>query len=340
MPRVNRERAKAPFIAAAVCPRWRSVVINTPALLRYLALPSRDEDTGFGTSYNSTIRYIKNVLKRSKADPIDIFIDYFDCEDNLFEPLHLLGQHADRWRRFALTFALTCVGSTGGLAKALNCGTPQLWSLWLSQQVEKSATGIDRRTDPNLFHNHDQIFPYTPALTAYHLVNLNPSLTASVNHESPIVFLVNLKLHTVTVDTWNHLRNIASRIGRLKLRSDYVHPGAIRTDVKLPYLHQLHIKGKGGDAAFNLPNFSSSPIDDLLLIAHTLSPSYHLLRVVCGTIYLLHFTGTTVGQDKDIPVLTPLCSLRHFTLFRGTLQSTLLGRLSQTGTDQPMWLKL
>ncbi|KZV98109.1 hypothetical protein EXIGLDRAFT_746760 [Exidia glandulosa HHB12029] len=101
------DRAARPFLLASVSTRWRKVALETPALWSYVG-------TGLTTDRRVSRRAgdrIKLHLKRSKAAPLDIFIEW-DDRTNAVSPddhttmggiLSLFEGARSRWRRFDIS---------------------------------------------------------------------------------------------------------------------------------------------------------------------------------------------------------------------------------------------
>ena len=133
--RLNSERARAPFIVAAVCQRWRVVTLNHSALWHYLTIPTVVGDNP-GRVLEWLPSYINTVLDRSRDAPIDIIIQYINVAAKMvvvMEPIFAaLERNSHRWRRFAIV--MYGVPVVTRMLAMLTRPTPGLRTLELARQ--------------------------------------------------------------------------------------------------------------------------------------------------------------------------------------------------------------
>jgi len=103
----NRERARAPFIVAAVCRRWRDVALGHAVLWHYLPIPVVKRSANWDSASCARMgHYVRLVLDRSREHPIDVIFCYLRGSHGMVGAMDqlvflALEEHAHRWRRFA-----------------------------------------------------------------------------------------------------------------------------------------------------------------------------------------------------------------------------------------------
>lgn len=98
--RVDRRRALAPFVIAAVCQDWRNVALRTPRLWHYISIPQLPKSGLHGSTF---VAYVQAVLDRSQSTELDITFELMDAAggEYLSHILELLSAHTKRWRLFS-----------------------------------------------------------------------------------------------------------------------------------------------------------------------------------------------------------------------------------------------
>ena len=133
--RSNPDRARAPFIVAAVCQHWRTVTLNHSALWHYLTIPTVTGNKA-GRVLEWLPSYINTMLDRSRDAPIDVIIEYINVASGtvaVMEPIFTaLEKNSRRWRRFAV--AMYGVPVVTRVLAMLTQPTPSLRTLELARQ--------------------------------------------------------------------------------------------------------------------------------------------------------------------------------------------------------------
>jgi len=134
--RSNPERARAPFIVAAICQRWRAITLNHSDLWHYLTIPTVTSNK-VGRVLEWLPSYINTVLDRSRDAPIDVVIQYLNVTSEtvaVMEPIFMaLERNSRRWRRFAVV--MYGVPVVTRVLAMLNRPTPGLRRLELARQL-------------------------------------------------------------------------------------------------------------------------------------------------------------------------------------------------------------
>ncbi|EJD34368.1 hypothetical protein AURDEDRAFT_117636 [Auricularia subglabra TFB-10046 SS5] len=99
----DESRAKAPWVLAAVCSRWRKVALRTASWWTYIGLRKQLLMDSAGPS--RAVRYVKDMASRSAAMPLDVTIAWEGIfwHQKFHDPiLSALADTANRWNRFSI----------------------------------------------------------------------------------------------------------------------------------------------------------------------------------------------------------------------------------------------
>ena len=177
--RTNPQRARAPFIVAAVCRRWREIILNHAALWHYIAIPDVEDNQRLLRRLHS---YVNTVLDRSRGASIDIIFHYLNASRARLadmEPIFAaLEQSSLRWRRFAVV--MYGVPTVTRVLAMMTQATPNLRTLELARQpfsnedtfsVDVAGANAEDTHDATI--PHDKVFlPDTSGLRSVSLINL------------------------------------------------------------------------------------------------------------------------------------------------------------------------
>ncbi|KAH7103319.1 hypothetical protein BKA62DRAFT_696522 [Auriculariales sp. MPI-PUGE-AT-0066] len=110
--KLNRERVLAAFSLASVCRHWRLAALALPTLWSYIGVGCYTSGGNasakgvVGAKWARLVAGVHMLLDRSKAAPLDVFLDWNDADDlggaHYEAILDRLGEHATRWRSFEL----------------------------------------------------------------------------------------------------------------------------------------------------------------------------------------------------------------------------------------------
>lgn len=170
----NLDRARAPFIIAGVCRRWRGIALDAKRLWHYMLIQRLKVSV---EPIERMSFYAEEALSRSADGPIDVVIQYMDdLSSSHYTPiLELLAPHLDRLRRFVVI--MQGIDNVHNVLDLLCAPTPILRTLQLSHQLEfDNWSHAIRQTDLGLLPV-DRFLPHAPALKFFAHTNL-PSLAS------------------------------------------------------------------------------------------------------------------------------------------------------------------
>ena len=261
--RYDQERARAPYVLAAVCKSWRRLAIDTSSLWTY-----------FGFEVNKAPQHVFDTrLARSKDAPIDIFFDAGsasrDAGTNMFVVIRRLHELSQRWRfvnihypSYSEPYDLT----------PLTRPTPHLRSLILESLIFKTDDDDDE------FEPDPVLFPYAPLFQQMSLDDIARRWSMSSSGVAALSEL-NIWLYNWTPDTLrSFLEPVATNLRVLSLigqvgSTDFGHPGSVTVLPKLvdltaqqaewlvhiraPALQRLQLWGSHNDQEGSLGTVSS-----------------------------------------------------------------------------------
>lgn len=297
---LNVAVARASFVVASICSRWRTIALETTSLWLYIGIPCPKSVADCRLIHD----YVATMISRSGMAPLDIHLEWEGLDNNwdTFSPhlntiLDKLASVARRWK--CLSFELPPVAATLERMDMLRHSTPFL---------EELIACRDDCTSSNPWRTDFLIYlPHCPKLRKHrtddcHVIWIPP--------RQPLAALLQLELQVVLPAEviWDVLR-LAPTLEALELDLTLEpalwmpHGWALRM-VHLRHLSVHH--SAGSMLAAWVPHLELPSVDTLSLYYVEDVLVVPLITAVCDTLTDLHLEESGKFNKTFVSLLTPL----------------------------------
>jgi len=295
--KLNRDRVTAAYTVAAVCRHWRVAALALPALWSYIGVGCFPSASAKAAKWARLAAGVRTLLVRSKAAPLDIFLDWHDADDvnnanaQYDTVLDHLSEHAARWR----SFELRCirVGVPLQWLDVFRAPTPLLEELSILSQQDSEMPWKSP---------YPRYLPVAPKLHSLYIEHCPLISTAGL----PALAVLDIWLTTLPAErAWDILLGCPSLqsllLGCRPLDLGRGPPGDVDA-VALPALQTLELHGLveplfvSHGARLVLPKLS-----ELCLFGHMVDPLRSFFAQSCGATVqsLVVFTGTLDAASAE-----------------------------------------
>jgi len=316
--RSNVDRARAPFVASAVCQRWRAIALSSAVLWHYLTIPQITFDNE-PSKIEQLTGYVNTVLERSRDGAVDVIIQFL-AESlqtmELLEPVFLaLEQSSHRWRRFSIV--MYGKPTVTRILALFSQPTPNLRTLELARQFSAagSTLGIDSNILETADTSHDTIsfdrpfLPDTSALSAVTLVNV-----PQVVHRWPMeikpratFYTLQIVQSTLSTETWDLFARQCSNMAWLLLDTLSVAHSDPSPQLVFPNLEMLWICRAAQDLLSPHSGTLETPVlCKIVMDGGLLSPFADLAYRIRGHLRHIDLRRLDVFDQAEIDVLATL----------------------------------
>ncbi|EJD35997.1 hypothetical protein AURDEDRAFT_117186 [Auricularia subglabra TFB-10046 SS5] len=325
-------RARAPFVCAAVCRRWRHTAISAPSLWHYVAVPQLTQSQSDGDRY---VSYVETMLERSKAVPLLITFDFIDFVGSWHHKklLEMLSVHLHRWETFSAR--LQEHQSLSSLLDYLRGPAPMLTYVFVGVRPGTNCElmGTDNFPEPGSLP--PRYLSHAPRLLVLEVENL--PLSWHRGHE-PMPALERLRIiqRTLTEAFWTTLA-VARSLKILIVMAREL-PPAPPGPVELPCLAVLNFGADTWQLLQRFPDAFVLPALETLQLDYVRPQELGAFFARVAAHLAVLRLQVSVIEEQDAAVLSQLRQLRHLYLYRATVSTVLFDRLRER--EECMWPRL